>query len=58
VNNLIIEGITQIANHERIKKIIEPNIKNSLPIEIWMTKRILYAWLLFENEVENNVTKH
>ncbi len=45
-----IKGITQIANHDRIKKELEPNLMWHEEIQPHQTLRILYALSLFNQE--------
>jgi len=48
----LIEAITKIANNEKLTNHLEPNLFWHQEIQNWMTKRILYAYLLFEKEYE------
>ena len=50
-----ISAITKIANHDTIKKHLEPNLMWHDNVKEWQVKRILYAVGLFketENELE------
>ena len=46
----LLEAITKIANNEKLVNHLEPNLFWHQEIQSWMTKRILYAYLLFEKE--------
>ena len=48
----LIEGITQIANNKQVVEKLEPNIFSHGEIKEWMVKRVLYAFLLIEEENE------
>ena len=44
----LIEAITKIANDDKLVKEIEPNLFNHQDIQEWMVKRVLRAYLLFD----------
>ena len=50
-----VSAITKIANHERVKRQVEPQVMQPLDIKEWQTKRILYAEGLFNQEMEKCV---
>jgi hypothetical protein len=52
-----IEAITKIANHNRIKEMMEPNVFRHEDVKDWQVKRILYAERLLEDEYGNLQTK-
>jgi len=54
----IIEAITQIANHKRIMEHLEPNIFEHQDIKDWQTKRVLYAFALFNEEYNRGKTRN
>ena len=48
-----ISAIARIANHDTIKKHLEPNLMWHENIDKWQVKRILYAVGLFNQEANN-----
>ncbi len=50
INDAIISGVTQIANHERIVKELEPNVFTHETIKEHQVRRVLYSYLLLLNE--------
>ena len=49
----IIKGITQVANHKKITEEIEPNVMYHKEITTSETKRILLALKLFREGIDN-----
>jgi hypothetical protein len=52
ISGLIVEAITLIANHDRVIKELEKDVCRHIPVENWQTRRILYAILLFNEEIK------
>ena len=50
MDNSLIEGITKIANNEKVIKYLEPNLMCHQDIQEWQTRRVLYALSLFHEE--------
>ena len=49
-----IEALVEIGNHKRVRRECEPDIFCRQELKSWMVKRTLYAWRLFEDEVQRN----
>ncbi len=50
--DFIIDAIVEIANHEKVKKICEPNIMQPQELQTWMVIRVLKAVELMDDEWE------
>jgi len=48
--NELIEGIIQIANNKKVTEKLEPNLMWHQDVKEWMIKRVLYSYLLLEEE--------
>ena len=52
VNDIIVEALVRIGNHEKVMAACEPNIMQPLTLDSWMVKRTLYSLLLFKKEMD------
>ena len=46
----LIEAIIKIANSDKLIKELEPNLFSHQKIQEWMVKRVLRAYLLFDEK--------
>lgn len=51
--NEYISAIMKIANHDTIKKHVEPQVMRPQDVTEWQVRRILYAVGLFNKEAKN-----
>ena len=49
-----VNAIVQIANHDTVKKHLEPQVFRPQDVNEWQVRRILYAVGLFNQEVEKH----
>ena len=55
IMDTLIEGITQIANNKQVIEKLEPDVFSHQEIKEWMVKRVLYAFLLINEEFEKGL---
>ena len=49
LNELLVNALVKIGNHDVVMKECEPNVTQPMELEEWMVKRTLYSLLLFQN---------
>ena len=52
VDDLVIDALVEIGNHEKVVKVCEPDVFCPQELKGWMVRRTLYALGLFEQEME------
>lgn len=48
INDAIVEALVIISNHPEVKRACEPNVMQSLDLDEWAVKRVLYSLVLFQ----------
>lgn len=43
----ILDEITELANDKEFVKKVEPDVMKPLKLEKWMTKRVLYSYVMY-----------
>ncbi len=52
MDDILLEAIITIANHQKVKALCEPNIMGPKELKVWMVMRTLVAISLFQEEWE------